>query len=146
MLEIQDSKVHFYFLNQVPSLKNRTELKLFLEKLCLLYKKEIESINYIFCSDDYLLEINKTHLNHDFYTDIITFDLSERKSIVGEIYISIERVKDNANTYHTSLKEELHRVIFHGVLHLCGLKDKTKKEEEIMRTAEQNALKLYFNQ
>jgi rRNA maturation RNase YbeY len=91
------------------------------------------------------LEINKKHLNHDFYTDIITFDLSETKSIQGEIYISTDRVKDNANTFHTSFKEEIHRVIFHGVLHLCGLKDKTNKEQQQMRIAEQNALKLYFN-
>jgi len=145
MLEIQDSKVHFYFLNKVPSLKNRTELKLFLNKLCASYNKNITSLNFIFCSDDYILEINKKHLNHDFYTDIITFDLSETKSIQGEIYISTDRVKDNANTFHTSFKEEIHRVIFHGVLHLCGLKDKTNKEQQQMRIAEQNALKLYFN-
>ena len=145
MLEIQDSKVHFYFLKKVPSLKNRTQLKLFLKKLSKLYKKEIDSLNFIFCSDEYLLEINRNHLQHDFYTDIITFDLSESKLIRGEIYISTDRVKDNAKTFHTSFKEEIHRVIFHGVLHLCGFKDKSKKEAESMRSEEQKALNLYFN-
>jgi rRNA maturation RNase YbeY len=145
MLEIQDSKVHFYFLKKVPSLKNRTQLKLFLKKLSKLYKKEIDSLNFIFCSDEYLLEINRNHLQHDFYTDIITFDLSESKLIRGEIYISTDRVKDNAKTFQTSFKEEIHRVIFHGVLHLCGFKDKSKKEAESMRFEEQKALNLYFN-
>ena len=145
MPEIQYSKVHFYFLNQVASLKNRTQLKLFLEKLPKLYKKEIKSLNFIFCSDDYLLEINKNHLNHDFYTDIITFDLSESKLIQGEIYISTERVKENAKSFQTSFKEEIHRVIFHGVLHLCGFKDKTHKEVELMRREEQKIINLYFN-
>lgn len=145
MLEIQDSKVHFYFLKKVPSLKNRTQLKLFLKKLSKLYKKEIDSLNFIFCSDEYLLEINRNHLQHDFYTDIITFDLSESKLIRGEIYISTDRVKDNAKTFQTSFKEEIHRVIFHGVLHLCGFKDKSKKEAESMRSEEQKALNLYFN-
>lgn len=145
MLEIQDSKVHFYFLNQVPSLKNRIHLKSFIEKLSKLHNKEIESLNVIFCSDEYLLEINRNHLNHDFYTDIITFDLSVSKLIQGEIYISTERVKENAKTFNTSLKEEIHRVIFHGVLHLCGFKDKTPEEARLMRLKEQNSLELYFN-
>jgi len=145
MPEIQDSKVHFYFLNQVPSLKNRNHLKSFIEKLSKLHKKEIESLNVIFCSDEYLLEINRNHLNHDFYTDIITFDLSESKLIQGEIYISTERVKENAKTFNTSFKEEIHRVIFHGVLHLCGFKDKTQKDAGLMRLEEQKALDLYFN-
>lgn len=102
-------------------------------------------MTYIFCSDEYLLNINKAHLQHDYYTDIITFDLSVSKSeTIGEIYISIDRVRDNAANLKVSIKEELHRVIFHGALHLCGYKDKTPKHEKEMRRAEDKYLSMYF--
>lgn len=84
-------------------------------------------------------------MNHDFYTDIITFNLSETGDIEGEVYISVERVKENAIKLQSSLKEELHRVIFHGILHLCGYKDKTKEEEQEMRRQENRLLKNYFS-
>ena len=145
MIEFQYSKVHFYFLKKIDSLKNRTLLKEFILELAQLHKKEVENLNFIFCSDDYLLEINKSYLQHDYYTDIITFDLSDSKKINGEIYISIDRVIDNANTFKTTIKNELHRVIFHGILHLCGFKDKTKNESEKMREEEQKALNRYFS-
>ncbi len=102
------------------------------------------TLNIVFCSDSYLLKINKNFLNHDFYTDIITFDLSEDSSeiIVGEVYISIDRVKENALTLGLPFKEELLRVIFHGALHLCGYKDKKKGEIAEMRKQEETYLRL----
>lgn len=140
------SSVQFHFL-QSASLKNRQSLKAFLQSL---FKKEgvkLNSLQYIFCSDKYLLEINCQYLNHDYYTDIITFNLSDKPVPVnGEIYISIDRVKDNAQNFNTSFKQELHRVIFHGALHLCGYKDKTAKEEKLMREKEDHYIKLYLKQ
>ena len=97
---------------------------------------ELQSINYIFCTDKAVLEINRQFLAHDFYTDIITFDLSDSNAIQAEIYISVDRVKDNATQLGVSFKSELHRIIFHGVLHLCGYKDKKRGEIEEMRSKE----------
>lgn len=131
-----ESKVYFFFEKKGFSLENRSALKNF---ICSLFKKEktaLESINYIFCSDKKLLEINKTYLKHDFYTDIISFDLSPGPQKVAEIYISIDRVRENAKELGVSFKNELHRVIFHGALHICGYKDKNKKDRETMRAKE----------
>jgi rRNA maturation RNase YbeY len=101
----------------------------------------IEALNYIFCSDDYLLEINKQHLQHDYYTDIITFDYSANpKELEGEFYISIDRIRDNAAENHVSFAEELHRVMIHGVLHLLGHGDKSATEAKEMRRLENEAL------
>ena len=97
-------------------------------------------ISYIFCSDSFLHEMNKKYLNHDTLTDIISFDNSLGNQINGDIFISIERVKENANTYKTSFEDELHRVIIHGVLHYCGFNDKTKAEAALMRKKEDEAL------
>ena len=131
------SKVYFFFQGVKANLANRTKLKKYIE---LIFKKEgiqLESINYIFCSDKALLEINRQYLNHDFFTDIITFDLSESNKVRAEIYISVDRVKENALDLGVSIKSELHRVIFHGVLHLCGYKDKNSLEKEKMRAKEE---------
>jgi rRNA maturation RNase YbeY len=131
-----ESKVYFFFEKKGFSLENRSVLKNF---ICSLFKKEetaLESINYIFCSDKKLLEINKTYIKHDFYTDIISFDLSPGPQKVAEIYISIDRVRENAKELGVSFKNELHRVIFHGALHICGYKDKNKKDRETMRAKE----------
>jgi rRNA maturation RNase YbeY len=104
----------------------------------------MEEIHYIFCSDDYLLEINQQHLQHDFYTDIITFGLSDPgQPINAEVYISIDRVRENARKFHTPVNQELHRVIFHGALHLCGYKDKRRKDQVLMREMEDKYLHLY---
>jgi len=130
------SKVCFFFEEKGFSLQSRSELKAFIETLFKKEKKKLESINYIFCSDKRLLEINQQFLRHDYYTDIITFDLSETDATQAEIYISIGRVKDNAKTVGVSFKSELHRVIFHGALHLCGYKDKSKGETLKMRERE----------
>ena len=128
-------------------LKQRRLLKKFIIQLFFKEGKFLQSIDIIFCSDDYLLEINKQHLQHDFYTDIITFDLSESlaNSIIGELYISVDRVKDNAALRNQEFSIELLRVIFHGLLHLCGFKDKTAKDIQTMRQKEEEYLNLYSN-
>lgn len=136
---------HFHFLYRQFTLKNRNELKRFINNIFIEEKKKAISLQYIFCSDKYLLDINRQYLQHDYFTDIITFNLGSEKEIEGEIYISVERVKENARILHTSFKEEIHRVIFHGVLHLCGYKDKLKKEKEDMRRKEDRLLQRYFN-
>lgn len=139
------SPVHFHFLQGGFSLSDRSSLKLFIGQLFKKEKQRLEEINYIFCSDAYLLKINREYLQHDFYTDIITFGLSEPgQPINAEIYISVERVKDNARQFNASFKRELHRVIFHGALHLCGYKDKKPGEEAKMREMEEKYLIRYF--
>ena len=140
------SKVCFFFEEKQFSLQNRSELKTFIESMFKKEKKKLASINYIFCSDKRLLEINQQFLRHDYYTDIITFDLSETGSTQAEIYISIDRVKDNAKTEGVSFKSELYRVIFHGALHLCGYNDKGKAESVIMREKEDSYLLQYIKQ
>jgi rRNA maturation RNase YbeY len=113
-----------------------------LESLISSENFESGEITIVFCTDDYLLEINKTYLNHDFYTDIITFDYSENDLVSGDLFISIDRVKDNAESFSVSFDNELKRVIYHGVLHLCGYKDKTENDEKEMREKEN----FYINQ
>jgi probable rRNA maturation factor len=137
--------IQFFFLQQNISLTQRKPLKRFIKDIFRKEKKKLKALTYIFCSDEYLLEINNSHLKHNYYTDIITFDLSERpESITGEIYISTDRVRDNAITLGVTIKEELHRVIFHGALHLCGYKDKTPGDAKKMRVAENRCLSAYF--
>jgi rRNA maturation RNase YbeY len=137
--------INFFFTDATITLTDRTKLKQFIALLFKKEKKTASSLTYVFCSDEYLLGINKQFLNHDYYTDIITFDLSTTKEkIEGEIYISVDRVKDNAKQHNSTKQQELHRVIFHGILHLCGYKDKTGNEEKTMRAAEDKYLGLYF--
>ena len=100
-------------------------------------------INYIFCDDNYLVEINQQYLNHDTLTDIISFDYSLGNEIHGDIYISIERVRENAEEFKVSFEEELKRVMIHGVLHYCGYKDKTESDELLMRSKEDEKIKLF---
>lgn len=102
---------------------------------------EVGFLDFIFCSDDYLLNLNITHLQHDTYTDIITFNYNEKNTISGDIFISIDRIKENANTFATSFTEELYRVIIHGVLHLIDYNDKTPEEQQKMRQKENDCLK-----
>jgi len=125
-------------------LNNKNKIRLLIKKLTLEEEKGLSFLNIIFCSDEYLLEINKKHLKHDYYTDVITFDYSEKsKNIEGDVYISVDRVKENATKYKENKNIELIRTIVHGVLHLSGYKDKTKKEKEIMTTKENKYLSLY---
>lgn len=107
-------------------------------KSCIIEEgKIIDNISFNLCSDEYILQLNNEALQHDYYTDIITFELNEKdEPIEGDIYISIDRVKDNARTLHIPFINELHRVLIHGVLHLCSYKDKSKKEELLMREKE----------
>lgn len=101
---------------------------------------KIDEINYVFCDDEYLHKLNVEFLSHDTLTDIISFDYSVGKIIQGDIFISIERVKDNAKDFNVSFDEELHRVIIHGVLHYCGYKDKSENDSKIMREKENDYL------
>ncbi|MCK9311663.1 MAG: rRNA maturation RNase YbeY, partial [Bacteroidales bacterium] len=106
--------------------------------------KKAGEINYIFCSDARILEVNNQYLHHDYYTDIITFDYSGQVKISGDIYIGIETVESNARMIGLSYDSELKRVIIHGILHLCGFKDKTPETEIIMHQKEDEALKIYI--
>ncbi|POS03005.1 rRNA maturation RNase YbeY [Flavobacterium croceum] len=105
--------------------------------------KEEGEISYIFCDDEYLLNVNKQYLEHDYYTDVISFDYTIGNEISGDIFISIERVLDNAKTYNVSFENELQRVIIHGVLHFCGYKDKTETDETLMRNKEEEKIKMF---
>jgi probable rRNA maturation factor len=105
--------------------------------------KEEGEINYIFCDDDYLYEINVQYLEHETLTDIISFDYTLGNLISGDIFISIERVKDNAQDFGVSFEEELKRVMVHGVLHYCGYKDKTEADENLMRAKEEEKMKMF---
>ena len=137
--------IFFNKADKGTTLGHRTALKLFLEKQ--LKKEGITpvTLQYVFCSDAYLLDINNQYLNHDYYTDIISFDLSEVKGdLIGDIYISVDRVKENAKTHKTPILHELLRVIFHGALHFCGYKDKKPADIKLMRTMEDKWLKAYL--
>lgn len=127
------------------TLGNRVGLKAFLSKQMKKEGIAIECLQYVFCSDNYLLDINKQFLNHDYYTDIISFDLSEIKGqLIGDIYISVDRVKENAKTLKTTQVNELLRVIFHGALHFCGYKDKKPADIKLMRSMEDKWLKAFL--
>lgn len=123
-------------------IKNIRLIKKWIIQSIIDLNKSTGNINYIFCNDDYLLQINKKHLNHDYYTDIITFDYSENNIISGDIFISTERILENSKAFQTSFKDELHRVMLHGVLHLAGFKDKTPSQIKTMRTQENKYLSL----
>lgn len=138
--------IQFIFTDMAMQLPERKRLKLFIEGMFRQKKRVLTSLSIIFCTDEYLLDINKRFLRHDYYTDIITFNLSDDPSVIdGEIYISGDRIKANAINQQVFLKEELHRVIFHGVLHLCGYKDKEQGDKAKMTRAENKQLKLYFD-
>ena len=136
--------IHFCFLKSI-SLSNRTKLKAFLVKLSEEEKTKVESLTIVFCSNQYLLDINKRFLKHDYYTDIITFDLTSKgnKEKTAEIYISTDQIRKNAVDFNTTIGNELHRVIFHGVLHLCGYNDKSRRQKEKMTEKENKYLAKY---
>ena len=137
--------VQFSYANVSSILiKNKKSIKDLIKQIFLKEGKVLGRLQYVFCQDDYLLQINQSHLQHDYYTDIITFDLSDTlDETVGEIYISIDRVKENSTQHETIFDQELLRVIFHGALHLCGYRDKTKREITIMRQKEEEYLRLF---
>ncbi|HVY76018.1 MAG TPA: rRNA maturation RNase YbeY [Puia sp.] len=138
------AKVFFSYADRNLHIVGKTAIKASIERLFHKEKKPLERIQYIFCSDDWLWEMNRGFLQHDTYTDILSFDLSEPGTgIRGEIYISLDRVRDNARKLGVPFKEELCRVVFHGALHLCGYKDHTKREKLEMRGKEDQYLRLY---
>jgi probable rRNA maturation factor len=137
--------VQFFFIDVAVSLNERRRLKQFIKEIFIERKRSLIKLSVIFCSDDYLLTINKNFLQHDYYTDIITFNLSNNPLVIdGEIYISLDRVKENAKSNTVTITNELHRIIFHGVLHLCGFKDKSKTDKLLMTQKEDATLHRYF--
>ena len=124
-----------------PNIRKR-DTKNWIKQVAENYGKKIGDVNYLFCDDEKIREINKYYLSHDFYTDIITFDYSEKNQILGDIVISLETVRSNSEKYDTTFEEELNRVIIHGILHLCGINDKSETEAKAMRKAENAALVL----
>ncbi|EKT4501264.1 rRNA maturation RNase YbeY [Flavobacterium psychrophilum] len=124
-------------------IREETSYTNWVSSVILSENKSEGEINYIFCDDNYLLEINQQYLNHDTLTDVISFDYSLGDEIHGDIYISIERVRENADDFKVPFEEELKRVMIHGVLHYCGYKDKSDADELLMRSKEDEKLKLF---
>lgn len=124
-----------------PKIKKR-ETTNWIKTVAKSYGKQTGDISYLFCTDKKILEVNRQYLQHDFYTDIITFDYSECDRISGDIFISLDTVLSNSIQYDTDFEEELYRVIIHGVLHLCGINDKSEVESKLMKEAEEKALHL----
>lgn len=132
-----------FFTEDVPLPKlEKRKLISWIKNVILKEGKKTGDISFIFCSDDFLLDINKKYLNHDYYTDIITFDYVEKNKIQGDIFISVDRVMENAKTYKTTFDNEKHRILIHGVLHLLGYKDKQKADKNLMTAKED----LYLNE
>ncbi|MFY7815413.1 MAG: rRNA maturation RNase YbeY [Chryseobacterium taeanense] len=131
-----------FFYENLPETVN-TDYKTWLESIILSEGKKLGEINYIFCDDEYLLKVNQDYLQHDYYTDIITFDYVKGKTISGEIFVSLQRISENASTLAKEYEEELRRVLAHGILHLSGYKDKTQEEEKLMRSKEDFYLAIY---
>ena len=128
-------------------LKEKLNRKRWLKNIATKAGFNIRELNYVFCSDEYLYQINLEYLNHETYTDIITFDNSEKEfDLSGDIFISIDRVNENAKTHNQEIETELSRVLAHGLLHLMGYKDKTKEESTLMRQKEEESISLYFKQ
>ena len=138
-------RISFNFLAPI-SLHNRLLLKEFILSIFKAERVAVNGVDFIFCSDSYLLEINRSFLQHDYFTDIITFSMSDKNlPIEGEVYISVDTIRSNAAKFNTSINNELHRVIFHGVLHLCGYLDKSVKDQILMTAKEDHYLTAYFN-
>lgn len=129
---------------EVPAIESELFV-LALKSLIEQEKKALGNVNIITCSDEYLLEMNRTHLNHDYYTDIITFDYCEENFVSGDLFISVDRVRENAEINNVSITEEFARVCAHGVLHLCGYADKSSEDELIMRSKEEFYLPLFVS-
>lgn len=134
-------EIHIEDVEEVPGI-NSEFLFAWFSQVCALEEKTLGEISVIFCSDEYLLEMNQTHLNHDYYTDIITFDYSIEDEVSGDLFISIDRVADNAQEFSSAFTDELNRVCVHGLLHLCGYKDKSPEDEALMRSKEDDMLAL----
>lgn len=136
-------KISFHNEDIVFSLGEKMLYKKWIKEIILSEGKKLGDISYIFCSDAYLLEVNKQYLQHDYYTDIITFDYTEGDVLSGDLFISVERVKEYASENNIAFTFEMQRVVIHGVLHLLGYKDKQKDDEKTMRKMEETALKIF---
>jgi rRNA maturation RNase YbeY len=121
---------------KIPSFVSKKDLKEAVKNLAIQEGKVLKDLSLVFTDDDYLLEVNKQYLNHDYFTDVITFDYSSFPEVSGDVMISLDRVKDNAQSLNQSYELEFYRVVFHGVLHLCGYKDKTDADAKVMRAKE----------
>lgn len=126
---------------KLPPIKRRVVTN-WIKEVAALHTKKVGDISFIFCSDEKILEINNEYLKHDYYTDIITFDYTEDSTISGDIFISLDTVKSNSEQFSTDYIQELHRIIIHGILHLCGINDKGPGEREHMTECENKALEL----
>ena len=124
---------------RMPDIKKRPTTA-WIRSVAATYGMKVGDVNYIFCNDERILEVNREYLQHDYYTDIITFDYTEGDTISGDLFISLDTVKTNSEQFATEYDEELHRTIIHGILHLCGINDKGPGEREIMEAAENRAL------
>jgi probable rRNA maturation factor len=124
-------------------LQNEDQISTWISKVILSENKKEGDINYIFCDDEYLLNLNEQYLDHDTLTDIISFDYSVGNELHGDIFISVERVQDNATDFNVTFDEELKRVLVHGILHYCGYKDKSESEEQVMRQKEEEKMKMF---
>lgn len=136
------NNIQFISQDVAFQLKQKRKIKKWLTDLINSHHKRVGEISIVFSNNDYVLEVNKQFLSHDFYTDIITFNYNEDDFISGDLIISIDMVRENAEKYEETFEHELHRVVVHGILHLLGLNDETKKEEATMRIAENDALKM----
>jgi len=140
---MNSSKIEFFSESVDFELSEPDIISKWLETIIKKEGGRLNHLNYIFCSDDYLLDINKDYLNHDTFTDIITFPLEDYPLIEGDIFISVDRIKENSLEYSTSFQNELLRVMAHGVLHLCGYQDKTEEETILMRKKEEDSILLF---
>ncbi|MBX2904559.1 MAG: rRNA maturation RNase YbeY [Taibaiella sp.] len=139
----------FHELEVKSKLKDKRKLSAFMDSAVARYAKGVKRANltYIFCSDEHLLQMNQQFLDHNTFTDIITFDLSEADDTMeGEIYVSVDRVRENAEKFGVPYDNELHRVLFHGMLHLCGFKDKKDADKKLMRTKEDECIAAYYKE
>ncbi|AKQ47065.1 rRNA maturation factor [Rufibacter radiotolerans] len=140
---MQELPIEFFTEEVDFEVKNETKVKEWLFEIISEYSFEVESLNYIFCSDEYLHQMNVEYLDHDTLTDVITFDNSDIEGVIeGDVFISIDRIVDNATTFNTPIEKELHRVMAHGLLHLLGFDDKTPEKQAIMQSKEEECLAL----
>lgn len=141
-----NKRIRFFPSGLKFSFRDRKKFKHFIDFIILREGKKLKTINFVFCTDLQLRKLNKAFLNHDYFTDILTFDLSENKEIIiADIYISLDRINENSKIFNISFTKELHRVMIHGLLHLCGYKDNKKIEKKKIRIIEDKYLSLYFS-
>jgi len=130
---------------QIPGFVSKKELKRFVKELVAHEGKQLKELSLVFTDDEYLLEVNKQYLNHDYFTDVITFDYSDFPNVSGDVMISLDRVKDNAQSMNLDFETELYRVVFHGTLHLCGYKDKKKEDAATIRSKEDFYIQMFVS-